>query len=172
VSTDRVYRRARLRGPTPPGARDDDQTWGQIVTPDELERLLGLSPEDAARAAELVQITIEAYIWPNVIEDPIPPPVHAVGLALAARFSGATLTKAGSVVGESIGAYSYRLAGPLTFDDVVLLLGELAEALYPRAPPRHDNAYTLEGWTTIAWPAEWWQRDLDNLDLERRTPWQ
>ena len=134
-----------------------------IVPPDELVTLLGLTPEEADRVSGLVQITIEAYVWPGVIPDPVPPPVHAVGLALAARFSGAALTKGGAVLGETVGSYSYRLASPLTFDSVVLVLGELADALAPWAP-RHSGAYTLDtagGFGT--WPVDWWQRDLDNL---------
>lgn len=163
MSADRVYRRARLAAPLAAGAVPLD-TWGTIVTPEELERLLGLTTEEATRVAELVQITIEAYCWPNVIPDPIPPPVHAVGLALAARFSGAELTKAGSVVGETIGSYSYRLASPLTFDSVVVVLGELAEELAPWAP-MHTSTYTLDTspGEALVWPADYWQRDLDRL---------
>lgn len=158
-----VVYRSRLRTGRVPGATAAGE-WGTIVPPDELETLLGLDAAEAARVSELVQITVEAYCWPNVIEDPIPPPVHAVGLALAARFAGATLTKAGTVVGESIGSYSYRLASPLTFDNVVTLLGDLAEALNPWAP-RHEGTFTLDTWpgAGAAWPADWWQRDLDNL---------
>lgn len=138
-------------------------TWGTIVDPAELEELLGLTTEEAARVSQLVQITVEAYCWPNVIEDPIPPPVHAVGLALAARFAGAELTKAGAIVGETIGSYSYRLASPLTFDNVVSVLGDLADALAPWAP-RHSSVYDLDTSGGLAdWPVDWWQRDLDNL---------
>lgn len=139
-------------------------TWGTIVEPDELEALLGLSAEEAERVSTLVQITIEAYCYPNVVEDPIPPPMHAVGLALAARFAGAELTKAGAIVGETIGSYSYRLASPLTFDNVVTVLGDLADALSPWAP-RHTGSYTLETSPSEleAWPADWWQRDLDRI---------
>ena len=165
MSADRVYRRARLApiGRAASGAPAPLDTWGVIVTPEELESLLGLTTEEAARVSELVQITIEAYCWPNVIADPIPPPVHAVGLALAARFSGAELTKAGAIVGETIGSYSYRLASPLTFDSVVLMLGELADALGPWAP-RHSRTYTLDtGPDPVDWPVDWWQRDLDRL---------
>lgn len=160
------YRRARvatLAGRGVSGMAADADTWGQVVTPEELERLLELDPDDAIRIAELVQITVEAYCWPAVIADPVPPPVHAVGLALAARFAGAELSKAGSIVGESIGSYSYRLASPLTFDSVVAVLGDLAESLNPWAP-WHQSAFTL---TTlgepIPWPADWWQRDLDAI---------
>jgi hypothetical protein len=164
--SDRVYRRARLATPVGVGATGAPaaaDTWGQIVTPEELETLLGLEADEAARVAELVQITIEAYCWPNVIPDPVPPPVHAVGLALAARFAGAELSKAGSVVGETIGSYSYRLASPLTFDNVVTVLGELAEALGPWAP-RHRRVYTLDtSGPPFDWPVDWWQRDLDRI---------
>ena len=135
-----------------------------VVTPEELVELLGLDADDADRAAQLVQITIEAYLWPDTIPDPVPPPIHAVGLALAARFSGAALTKAGAVTGETIGSYSYRLASPLTFDNVVLLLGDLAEALDPWST-RHQSTYTLDTAppALAGWPADWWQRDLDRL---------
>lgn len=139
-------------------------SWGTIVEPDELETLLGLDADEAARVSQLVQITVEAYCWPNVIEDPIPPPVHLVGLALAARFSGAELTRAGSIVGETIGSYSYRLASPLTFDSVVTVLGELAEALGPWAP-MHQGVYdvsTAPAWLED-WPIDWWQSDLDRI---------
>lgn len=138
--------------------------WGTIVEPDELEGLLGLTAEEAERVSTLVQVTVEAYCWPNVVEDPIPPPMHAVGLALAARFSGAELTKAGSIVGETIGSYSYRLASPLTFDSVVTVLGELADALAPWAPA-HTRSYTLDTSPSelAVWPADWWQRDLDRI---------
>ena len=90
--------------------------------------------------------------------------MHAVGLALAARFAGAALTKAGAVVGETIGSYSYRLASPLTFDNVVLVLGDLAAQLDPWAP-MHTRVYDLDNspWPSAPWPADWWQRDLDNL---------
>lgn len=154
----RVARRARLV----PGTQIAE-TWAIIVPPDELVTLLGLTAEEADRVSQLVQITIEAYCWPNVIVDPVPPPVHAVGLALAARFAGAELSKAGAVVGESIGSFSYRLASPLTFDSVVTVLGELADALNPWAP-RHQSTYTLDTFGgPAAWPADWWQRDLDRL---------
>jgi hypothetical protein len=136
-----------------------------VVTPEELVELLGLDAEEAARVAQLVQITIEAYLWPATIPDPVPPPIHAVGLALSARFAGATLTKAGQVQSESVGSYSYRLFSPLTFDNVVMLLGDLAGALDPWAP-RHQEAYTLNTAPPIApagWPIGWWQADLDNL---------
>jgi hypothetical protein len=135
-----------------------------VVPPDELEALLGLDAAEAARVSALVQIAIEAYLWPAAVPDPVPPPVHAVGLALAARFSGAALTKAGAVVGETIGSYSYRLASPLTFDNVVLVLGDLAEQLNPWAP-MHSRVYDLNvaPWPSVEWPADWWQRDLDNL---------
>lgn len=142
---------------SPPG------TWGVVVPPDELEELLGLTSDEAARVSKLVQITVEAYCWPTVVADPIPPPMHAVGLALAARFAGAELSKAGSLVGESIGSYSYRLASPLTFDSVVTVLGELGDALALWAP-RHGSAYQLDvGWDVPPWPVDWWQSDLDNV---------
>lgn len=94
----------------------------------------------------------------------MPPPIHAVGLALAARFSGAALTKAGAVTSETIGSYSYRLASPLTFDNVVLVLGDLAAELDPWST-RHQTTYTLDTSPAVAtvWPADWWQRDLDRL---------
>jgi len=165
-SVEPVYRKARLAAPgsiVRAGETEPD-TWATIVTPEELERLLELDAAEAGRVSELVQITIEAYCWPNVIGDPVPPPVHLVGLSLAARFAGAQLSKAGSIAGESIGAYSYRLATPLTLDDVLTLLGELAEELNFWAP-RHSTAYTLTTWPgpSIPWPADWWQRDLDRL---------
>ena len=157
-----VYRRSRLVPGRPAGAIAE--TWGTIVTPDELVNLLGLTAEEAARASELVQITIEAYCWPTVVPEPIPPPMHAVGLALAARFSGASLSKSGSVVSETVGSFSYRLASPLTFDSVVMALGdELAQALSPWAP-RHSKTYTLDLAPGLGvWPADYWQRDLDRL---------
>jgi hypothetical protein len=142
--------------------------WGTIVEPDELEELLGLSAEDAQRVSTLVQIAVEAYCWPNVIEAPIPAPVHAVGLELAAMFGGAALTKAGAVVGETIGGYSYRLATPLTLDSVLGALdGALGRQLNPWAP-MHSTAFDLDT-SPIAgcgWPPEWWQRDLDRLSEE------
>jgi hypothetical protein len=160
------YRRARvatLAGRGVVGGLAAGDTWGQIVTPEELVTLLELDVDDSVRIAELVQITVEAYCWPNVIPDPIPPPVHAVGLALAARFAGAELSRAGSVVGESIGSYSYRLASPLTFDSVVAVLDDLAEVLNPWAP-WHQSAFTLTTYgPTVPWPADWWQRDLDAI---------
>jgi hypothetical protein len=135
-----------------------------VVPPDELVALLGLTQEEAERVSALVQIAIEAYVWPAAVPDPVPPPVHAVGLALAARFAGAALTKAGAVLGETIGSYSYRLASPLTFDNVVLVLGDLAEQLEPWAP-MHTRVYDLDvsPWGVGDWPVDWWQRDLDNL---------
>lgn len=163
MSTDHVYRRATIRSGPPPGARVAGE-WGQVVTPEELTELLGVPAEDAARVAELVQIVVEAYCWPNVIEDPVPPPVHLVGLTLASRFGGATLTKAGALVGESVGTYSYRLAQPLTYDGVLELLGTLASELNPWAP-RHSDSFTLNTWpeAPIPWPVDWWQRDYDQL---------
>lgn len=134
-----------------------------IVTPDELVELLGLTAEEAARVSQLVQITIEAYCWPGVIPDPVPPPVHAVGLALAARFAGAALTKAGAITGETIGAYSYRLASPLTFDQVVLVLDDLADALNPWAP-MHTTAFDVSvAGAPLGWPVDYWQRNFDNV---------
>jgi len=166
MSADRVYRRARLATPVGVGATGAPaplDTWGVIVTAEELERLLGLEADEATRIAELVQITIEAYCWPNVVADPIPPPMHMVGLALAAKFSGAELSKAGSILGETIGSYSYRLASPLTFDSILVVLGELADELSLWAP-RHRRTGTLETvGPGLAWPVDWWQRDLDNL---------
>jgi hypothetical protein len=137
--------------------------WGAIVTADELQLLLGLTAEEAQRVAQLVQTTVEAYCWPNVVADPVPPPVHATGLALAARFAGAALTKAGALTGETIGSYSYRLATPLTFDSVVTVLGDLAQQLDPWAP-FHARTYTLDTSPGSGeWPADWWQRDLDTV---------
>jgi hypothetical protein len=135
-----------------------------IVPPDELVALLGLDEAEAARVSALVQIAIESYIWPTAVPNPVPPPMHAVGLALAARFSGAALTKAGAVVGETIGSYSYRLASPLTFDNVVLVLGDLAEQLNPWAP-FHTRVYDLDTSPSSPadWPVDWWQRDLDRI---------
>jgi hypothetical protein len=135
-----------------------------IVSPAELEALLGLEADEAVRVSALVQLTITAYIWPNTVPDPVPPPMHAVGLALSARFAGAELTKAGSIVGETVGSYSYRLASPLTFDNVVTVLGDLADALAPWAP-RHTGVYTLDVSPSElgAWPVDWWQRDLDRI---------
>jgi hypothetical protein len=163
MASERI-RRTRVSATTTPSGAATLDTWGTIVTPEELQSLLGLDAEEATRVSQLVQITIEAYCWPNVIADPIPPPVHAVGLALAARFAGAELSKAGAVVGETVGAYSYRLASPLTFDSVVLVLGELAEELGPWAP-MHDSAYTLDTspGEALAWPVDYWQRDLDRI---------
>jgi hypothetical protein len=137
-----------------------------IVTADELEQLLGLTPEEADRCSQLVQIAVEAYLWPAAVPDPVPPPMHAVGLALAARFAGAQLTKAGAITSETLGSYSYRLASPLTFDNVMTLMGEFADALVPWAPT-HQGAYELDvsgGWPPSWWPADWWQRNLERLD--------
>lgn len=135
-----------------------------IVTPEELETLLGLEPAEAERVSQLVQITVEAYCYPTVFTDPVPPPVHAVGLALAGRFAGAQLTKAGAITSETLGSYSYRLASPLTLDQVLATLGPgLADTLMPWAP-MHWTAYEVDLRGGLAvWPADWWQRDLDNL---------
>ena len=137
-----------------------------VVPPEDLELLLGLDTAEAIRCSALVQITITAYVWPAAVPDPVPPPIYAVGLALAARFSGAALTKAGAIVGETVGSYSYRLASPLTFDNVVLVLGDLAEQLDPWAP-MHSRVYDLDTspYSRADWPVDWWQRDLDRLEL-------
>jgi hypothetical protein len=142
-----------VTAPTPP----------TIVTPEELVELLGLSAEEADRVSKLVQVTIEAYIWPTLVPDPVPPPMHVVGLALAARFAGAQVTTTGAITSETIGAYSYRLAQPLTFDDVVLLIGDLADALNPWSP-RHATAFDVSiAGAPPAWPADYWQRNFDNV---------
>jgi hypothetical protein len=138
-----------------------------IVPPEELVELFGLAEDEAERVSALVQLSIEAYCWPGVIPDPVPPPVHAAGLTLAARFSGAALTKAGAVLSETLGSYSYRLASPLTFDQVMELAATVGDALAPWAP-RHVTAYTIDTYPSSwgDWPVDWWQRDLDRINGE------
>jgi hypothetical protein len=121
-----------------------------------------LDPAAAARATLLATIAIEAALWPNPIPDPIPPPVQAVLLTVAARLAGSSGLGSTQVVSESIGAYSYRLAGPPSIDTALGLSEAEAKALEPWAAKA--GVYELHvGPAYYPWPVGWWQADYDNL---------
>jgi hypothetical protein len=133
------------------------------LDPCELQQLFpNLAPEDAARAALLATLAVSAALWPNPIPDPAPPPVQAALLTIAARLAGSSGLSSTQVVSESIGAYSYRLAGPPSIDSALALSDAERKLLAPWAGSQ--GVYELHvGGAAYPWPVGWWQADYDNL---------
>jgi len=131
----------------------------------ELERVMGVDAADAQRAVVLATLAVEAAIWPNELPDPpLPAPLQAVLLTIATRIAGSTVPGSSQVVSESIGAYSYRLAGPPSLDDALALSELERRALAPWMPAGKRSAYQLDtSYPMPAFPIDWWQRDYDNL---------
>jgi hypothetical protein len=136
-----------------------------VIDPEDLQALIpSLSPEDAALYCSLATLALEAVFWPNAIPSPLPPPVQAVGLAVATRLAyageGAGEGGGGAVVSESIGAYTYRLASPGTLDGALRLTDDERDLLRPWIG--QADAYSVatpSGYPALPW--DWFQRDLD-----------
>lgn len=131
------------------------------IDPDDVILLVpGTSPEDAERAAQLATLALQAVLWPNEIPDPMPPPMYAVGLALAGRIVQAE-GAAGQIVSESIGSYTYRLATPEQGAAVFGFTEAELDVLRPWLG--RSGAYQLDvGAAPTGWPLGWWQGDYDN----------
>jgi len=139
-----------------------------VLDPEDLLAILpSLTPEEAALYASLATLVLQSVIWPNSIPDPLPPPVQTAGLSIAvrlARAGEAAGNELGSVVSESIGAYTYRLASPATFDSALSLTD--AERTLLRPWLGQTSAYDVRTAlpTEYAWPPGWWQSDYDVLE--------
>jgi hypothetical protein len=139
-----------------------------VIDPADVQAVLpSLTPEEATLYASLATLALSAAAWPNPLPAaPLPAPLHSVGLSLAVRLAAsieATSESAGQVVSESIGAYTYRLANPLSFDGAL----KLTETERDLARPWLGQASVYDVRTGLAhvydWPDDWWQRDLDRL---------
>jgi hypothetical protein len=139
-----------------------------LIDPADVAAILpSLSEEDAALYASLATLALQALCWPNDVPSPPPPPVQTVGLAIATRLAVAGESAAegggGAVVSESIGAYTYRLANPGTFDSALALSEGEKQLLRPWL----GQASAYDVWTApefFLWPPDWWQRDYDRLE--------
>jgi hypothetical protein len=132
------------------------------IDPEDIRAIIpGISPDDAATYASLATLAVEATIWPNVLPvAPLPPPLHAATLGIACRFArvGGTVE---TVVSETIGGYTYRLADPMTAEGAFALTDFELDAIEPWMSQK--SALSLHvGSSLVSWPIDWWQRDLDN----------
>jgi hypothetical protein len=136
------------------------------IDPGDLQAIFpSLTPEDASLYASLATLALQAVCWPNALPAPLPPPLNAVGLAMATRLAASletAQTGAGQVVSESIGAYTYRLASPVTVD-AALQLTE-AERKLIRPWLGQASVYDVALGTAYVWPPDWWARNYDLLE--------
>lgn len=134
-----------------------------LVDPADLLALMPqLDPERAAQACQLASLAVLAYVWPNTIASPTPPPVYAVTLGLAARIA-TSAPAGGALVSESLGGYSYRFSSPISPDEALWLTDAWKAMLDPFAAAK--QAFQLDTAPgPFPWPVDWWQRDLDNVD--------
>lgn len=134
------------------------------IDPDDLIALIpGLSPEDAERYCSLATLAVQAAIWPNELPPaPLPPPLYATVLTVAARLAGSAAPGVGQVVSESIGSYSYHLANPPTLDAALGLTDSELDALEPWMARKTLFQLDVAGSSPYGWPVDWWQRDYDN----------
>lgn len=131
----------------------------------DVERLFPeLDPGDAERAVVLATLAVQAALWPNELPDaPLPAPLQAVMLTVAARIAASSSTGSQEVVSESIGAYSYRReTGAVATGGLLWLTEDELAALAPWSG--HKAVYELDvAARALGWPVEWWQRDLDDV---------
>jgi hypothetical protein len=120
----------------------------------------GLDADQARQAAQLATLMLQAALYPRELPDPLPVPLYAVALMAAGRLARAG-DPAGSVVSESLGAYSYRLNLPTPLDQALMFTDDELGLLRPWLG--HASAYDVRTPTATAfpWPIDWWQRDLD-----------
>jgi hypothetical protein len=134
-----------------------------VIDPADVQALIpGTSLEDATRCAQLATLALQAALYPNPIPDPLPPPVQLVGLTVAGRLVLADSTGA-PVVSESIGAYSYRLSIPDPASVGLWLTTYELLALGPWMARSGLVDLDTSPWGRCDWPADWWQRNLDEL---------
>jgi hypothetical protein len=133
------------------------------IDPADVQALLpSLTIEQATLAAQLATVAVSAALWPTPIPDPTPEPVYAALLSASLRF-GVAIEQgtAQPVVGESVGAYSYRLAAPASLASAFGLNEWEMEQLAPWVPT--SQAFELDVGGRISWPADWWQSNFDNV---------
>ena len=134
------------------------------IPPEDVNAIMpDLSPEQAALAAQLATVAVEAALYPNPIPDPIPAPVYSVLIQASVRFGTAIAQgTALPIISQSLGSYSERLAAPVTLPGAFGLTEEQLEQLLPWSGGGH--AFELHLRQSYAWPADYWQRDYDRLD--------
>jgi hypothetical protein len=136
-----------------------------IIDPGDLQAAMpSLSDEAALRAVTLASIAVATYLYPCPVPDPLPLPVYSATLQMAIRSGRAGAE--GSLTSESIGAYSYHVADPVSAEGALVIPPEIAELLDPYAcgPGSSYDVYIGGDYTRRGWPAGWFERDLDNVD--------
>ena len=146
-----------------------------VIDPADVQAVVpSLTPDEAQLYASLATLALQAAFWPNPIPpEPQPAPIEAAGLSIAVRLATAGEAAggdaAGPVVSESIGGYTYRLATPAALDQAM----QLSDAEYKLLRPwlGQGTAYDIGvGYGPPAWPADWWQRDLDRIEVVEVEP--
>lgn len=138
-----------------------------VIDPEDVRALVpGLSLEDATLYASLATLALEAALWPGSIPAaPLPSPLDLAGLSIATRLAsaGAASGSGATVVSESIGSYTYRLATPLPLDVALAFTDAERKLLAPWLGQTRVYDVSVSG-ATFGWPADWWQRDYDRLE--------
>jgi hypothetical protein len=134
-----------------------------VIDPADVQAVVpGITMEEATQAASLATLALQAAVWPNSLPDPLPPPMYQAGLSCAARIARSG-DPSGQVVSESLGAYSYRVAGTVPSDVALYLTEAELELLQPWLGQQGVYDIDVSGAGAAPWSYEWFQRNLDNV---------
>lgn len=127
-----------------------------------------LNPNEVEEILESAELVLAAALWPCPVPDePWPAPVDVAISIIASRLYVAGKAGEGqTLVSESIGSYTYRLAERLTAEGAALVPAHVLELVEPWSCRK--RVYDVSTWPTAGeLPVDWWQRNLDNVIAAR-----